>query len=200
MKLASLLPAAFTVATTLIAGCSSPPPPEHFEPGVFLPERPDVDDMMRTAFSNNLVAMNEPVIAPTTHDSVRFLYLRSFHHPIAVRVERRLAHVRLTAVELDGAGGYDPGVPTRRVTRNVSDEEWNDLLSLLDNASFWELPTSHERATLDGARWILEASVDGRYHVVQRNSPDETEMRGFRGACLWLLDTAAFTPVGDELY
>lgn len=192
------------VLMSLALGCrTAPSPPEHFEPGLFTPERPDGDEMLREWFSSHLRAMDEPPIRPSataSSDVVRFLYLRSFHHPIAVRLERRFSGVTLTAVELDGAGGYEPGEIARRISRKVSSEHWAEVAQLLENSGFWDLPTSRERVSIDGARWILEASVDGRHHVVQRSSPDEPATLGFRATCVWLLDVAGFTLIGDELY
>lgn len=47
---------------------------------------------------------------------------------------------------------------------------------------------------------VLEASVDGHYHVVQRTSPHEAATLGHKDTCIWLLDIAGFTPMGKQYY
>jgi len=54
----------------------------------------------------------------------------------------------------------------------------------LELACFWQMPTPNELMMCDGAEWIMEGRREGRFHVVDRQSPDEG---AYRDACLYLL-------------
>jgi hypothetical protein len=59
-------------------------------------------------------------------------------------------------VELDGAGGYEPGKVARRIDRKLTDAEWTEVTSGLKGIGFWSLPTDIGEGGLDGAQWVLE--------------------------------------------
>jgi hypothetical protein len=103
----------------------------------------------------------------------RFLWLRTFHHPIALRVVIAPdGTADLIAKVSDGAGGYGPPPLIENQTKKLSGTEVADLLEQVNHANFWKLPTEEKRSLLsfemDGARWILEAVQDGNYHVVDK--------------------------------
>jgi hypothetical protein len=121
-----------------------------------------------------------PLIAPPAgHARLRFLWLRSFHPGIAVRIERGPAETRLVAVALSGAGGYAPGNVARREERALSADEWASVDALVGEAEFWRLTTNdRESAGLDGAEWIVEIAEPDRYHVVDRWDAGELDAIG----------------------
>ena len=61
------------------------------------------------------------------------------------------------------------------------------------------MPTEDSRLGNDGAQWILEGMKDGRYHVVDRWSPDGGD---YRAACLHLLKLSGLgvNPKGVDVY
>ncbi len=142
-------------------------------------------------YAKHLRAMHEPSIFEASKDpsiqSYRFLWLRTFHHPVAARLEvARDGTAQLFVKVLSGQGGYDPGHPI--VNRNVQEpkDAVDHFLELLKKADFWNLPTEQpegNQVNLDGAQWIIEGTMDGHYHVVDRWSPDEGP---FRKAALFL--------------
>jgi hypothetical protein len=99
---------------------------------------------------------------------MRFLWLRTFHPGIAVRVEHGPSQALLVATELSGKGGYEPGHVKRHVERALLPDEWSQLQQLLAESEFWKLPTNDDELGLDGAQWVLEVSHHDRYHVVDR--------------------------------
>ena len=105
-------------------------------------------------------------------ETYRFLWLRTFHNPVAVRVFRRVDDYGLEAVILDGAGGYDPGHVASRVTQILSRDEWQMLITRLEEVKFWQLTTTGGDSGFDGARWIVEARRNEQYHIVDRWGPD----------------------------
>lgn len=128
------------------------------------------DGCLRDWYAAQLCAMGEgPLTAPSKGgERIRFLWLRSFHPGIAVRVDHGVRGTTLIAIELNGAGGYAPGTVARRVERSVSPEEWTTLQQALAESALWNLRTSERNEGRDGAQWIVEIAEHDRYHVVDR--------------------------------
>jgi hypothetical protein len=107
----------------------------------------------------------------------------SFYHPLIVRLEKKGSQYRLHATWLSGQVGYEWGKLQGQKSRRISPEEWQRFKLLLGKASFWTLnseekdpePNEKGEATvcLDGVDWFLEGSVQHKYHVVDRDCPDE---------------------------
>ncbi len=138
-------------------------------------------------FSKHLRAMNE---APMYYaedrwsESYRFLWLRSFHHPVAVRIWKCGSERFIAAKELSGAGGYEPGKLIRNYSRRLTAAEWSEFMRHLEDSCYWNLPTRDENLGLDGALWIFEGVKGGRYHIVDRWSPTSGS---YHELCLYVL-------------
>lgn len=130
----------------------------------------------------------------------RLAWIPSFHHTVVVRIERHGESYALSAVELSGAGGYDPGVPQRRIAMTLRQSEWDAWLRMVAQSRFWQAQTVDQDSIfdstgayspwigLDGAQWLLEARRGNDYHAVDRWSPlVEGPYTGYRRACTWLL-------------
>ena len=152
-------------------------------------------------YGQHLRAAGEARLCPSAAvEEYRFLWLRSFHRPVVVRVAADSAgRATLTARVLDGAGGYEPGRVARDTTFTLSPDRWRELRRRLD-MGFWHVPTHPPPdglIGLDGAQWILEGVAGGQYHVVDRRNPQGP----FREACLGLLRASGFYPSSsDEVY
>lgn len=125
----------------------------------------------------------------------RFLWLRTFHHPVAVRVWDAGGDRFVTLKELSGAGGYEPGRLLLERTRKLSKGEWDEFKRLLDEACYWEMPTADDTLGNDGAQWVLEGVRENRYHVVDRWTP---KGGSYREACLYALSLSGFVADGDD--
>ena len=156
---------------------------QYFPPGVF-------DDNGRTGqytinwYSKNLKALGEPSLwelsqRDRTAEVYRFLWLRTFHHPVSVRIVMYpKAHVygraRLFAKVASGTAGYDPGHVNRRRYTNLMDGAARKLLERIESVGFWTQPLrgpEPKLITLDGAEWIIEGIKGGEYHVIDRFTP-----------------------------
>jgi hypothetical protein len=172
----------------------------YFPKGALDPSRPKVDGVLRDWYSRYLRAMMEPSVSCGSRGdgfAYRFLWLRSFHHPIAVRIEKNGPSAILSAVELDGTGGHAPGAIVKRTQRALSPAEENSFLEKLKLANFWEMRRDQDRFGSDGAQWILEGVDSGQYQVVQRWSPGPG---AYSDVCLLLLDFAGIRIPRTELY
>lgn len=172
----------------------------YFPEGALDSSRPKVDRILRDWYSKYLRAMQEPSLScgpRADGEAYRFLWLRSFHHPIAVRIEKVGSLATLSAVELDGTGGHAPGTTVKRTRRDLSAAEESKLVAKLDQARFWEMRRDQDRFGSDGAQWILEGVDNGQYQVVQRWSPGPG---AYSDVCILLLDFAGFRIPPAEFY
>jgi hypothetical protein len=99
----------------------------------------------------------------------------------------------------DGAGGYTPGKIILDTTYNITKVEWSDFISDFEKLGFWNLPTQYEPTGTDGAKWILEAKDNEKYHVVIRWSP-EGEYDGFWKSCMFLIKLAGLDKTEEHIY
>src|SRR6267378_2766004 len=87
---------------------------QYFPPGI-LGQDHQRDEFTNQWYSKHLRALREPSLWETsqldlTAEAYRFLYLRSFHHPISVRlVVAQDKTATLISKETHGKGGYEPG-------------------------------------------------------------------------------------------
>lgn len=159
----------------------------YFPAGIFSGD--DSQNDFRTDwYSEHLTAMNEPSLLfpdDSQQESYRFLWLRSFHHPVAVRIWSSGQNQYVSVKELNGAGGYEPGKLINDGVYPVPKERWAECKRLLEEIGYWELPiVEDDLVGVDGAQWILEGMRDGRYHLVNRWTP---ESESYRELCLYLL-------------
>lgn len=165
-----------------------------FPPGVVaIPGRKD-DEFARNWYSQSLRRMGEPSLScgPAIADiSYRFLWLRTWGRPISVRVERTGGSTKLDAVELSGAGGYDPGTVARWRSILLEPADWERIARAIATAEFWSARPTIEGLGADGARWIMEGRRKDNYHVVDRWSPEPDD--DFHKLGLLFLDLAGWS-------
>lgn len=138
-------------------------------------------------YSGQLAALREQPLCCGYKGSqtvVRFTWLRSFHHPVAIRLfQSGDGGWLLTTKVASGAGGYEPGHLTTNLTRKLRADEALQILSLVAPAAdLWKL-SSHEEDEpssdgsivihADGAQWIVEVWDGNSYRVVDQWSPED---------------------------
>jgi hypothetical protein len=126
-------------------------------------------------FSAQLFALKEPIIySDKSQDEIyRFTWLRTFHHPVAIRIEKHNGNYTLYWKLSNGAGGYKPGVLVIDKQKTLDKETWEVFINKLDQSDFWNLVTNHTDSGMDGSEWILEGKSANKYHVVDRWTPDK---------------------------
>lgn len=125
-------------------------------------------------YSNQLYALNEPLLFDQVKDTIfRFTWLRTFHHPVAIRIQKSNGKIKLTWKMSDGSGGYAPGHLIIDETKELEEADWKKFQLLLIKANYWKMPTNDQTAHrgTDGSQWIIEGIQNGSYHVVDRWSP-----------------------------
>lgn len=162
-------------------------------------------------YSAELGVMNEARLWPTSTstESYRFTWLRSFHVPVVIRVERSGGVAQLHVKQLGAMNVSSDGTHTGRLTvdrsRTLTSEEWSQLALKLQAANFWGLKVRHatgdKEVYADGASWLLEGTRSGLYRAYDAFSPEEEgEAGAFRAACLQLVELAGLSIPEDEVY
>jgi hypothetical protein len=133
-----------------------------------------VDSFVNSWYSKMLFALQEPVLKKYNSDKeiYRFTWLRTFNHPVSVRLEKQGDIVKLFSKVCNGAGGYEPGKIIFDTTINLTQKQVDTTNIKLDNAKFWTLKTeSTEDNGTDGSEWIIEVFKNNKYHMVVRWTP-----------------------------
>lgn len=157
-------------------------------------------------YSRDLHFLKEPVLYNfyLNKDIYRFTWLRSFHPPIVLRLEKSNNEVTLTEKKLIKFESIDTlgrnefamvldSIHIEESKRKVDNHYWNDFESLLKENNFQDMPTTvaWEFGT-DGSEWILEKHSKEGYYVVNRWSPYEKQYANFRKICDYLIDHSKF--------
>jgi hypothetical protein len=130
-----------------------------------------------------LFALKEPIIKDYQGDKeiYRFTWLRTFHHPVSVRLEKQRDIIKLFAKVCDGAGGYEPKQIIFDTTITVTANEYNLLTKKVTDIGFRNLPTEKRDGNgMDGSEWIIEVVKDNKYHMVTRWTPSIERQGNFR--------------------
>lgn len=75
----------------------------------------------------------------------------------------------------------------------ITAKDWRIFGDKVEESGFWDLPVSEEQYGKDGSRWVIEAHTRGKYHVVDRWSPEGD----FRDLGLYLMELSG---VKEEIY
>jgi hypothetical protein len=134
-------------------------------------------------YSQELKILEEPSLLEQAKkpsvESYRFLWLRTFKHPVAVRLDMRADGIGvLTTKVASGTGGFRPGHLIENTSRPLTRQQTQAFLAELQKQHFWSLPGHvNDQTGTDGSQWIVEGAKDGKYHVAARWSPNEGPVR-----------------------
>jgi hypothetical protein len=192
-------------------------PGAYFPPSAHSPEA-QADSFLALWYTRALVAMHEPPLygaqAPPGVVVWRFIWLRSFDPPVAIRITNSPRRCSIVATALGNVITPEPpqdssgavyitdilrfGPITRRDSSLRSPVECTHAIQSIPG--FWAAPGEDSRTGIDGANWVFEALEQGRYHVVTRWSPDSARNPRYRAAGLAFLALGGIYPTGRSLY
>jgi hypothetical protein len=131
-------------------------------------------------YEGDLKALNEPSLWESSKtqkaQSFRFLWLRSFQHPLAIRIIVRSDGTSLLIRKMTSGVTGHPGRLIQNRTLIVNREQTSRFLEQVERSNFWKLPPVLEDRGVDGSQWIIEGIRHGGYHVVDRWSPKDDEI------------------------
>jgi len=145
--------------------------------GSYFPE--DVFDEFSTEwYVEHLKALDEPSLYSFSTDEnitvYRFLWLRTFHEPIAIRIH--LDHNTKTGIvyfKVCDKDGFNPGKLIIDKSFNLNKKQYKEVDSLFFVRKFWHTRTAEiYNDGRDGARWIIEGVRGNKYHIVDRWTPE----------------------------
>lgn len=147
-------------------------------------------------YSSVLYKLDEKPLWPPDPEQVvyRFVWMRSFHDQVSIMMhvlpegngQLRLQVYRRVPQKLDST------------TQTLSEEQVGRVISLIKDASFWDMTTEGEGPQgTDGAEWVLEGVQGGKYHIATRWDASGT---AFGKALLELLRLSNYNPPKDEIY
>lgn len=195
----------------------------------------EIDTFMLNWFSSALYSAKEPILYNyyLGHDIYRFLWLRSFHRPVVISLQKDRDNVWLTIKELNKQPEFiDWLKPTKFTPPNIlpngdvdeiewknrekpkieverkadrkaeiifnqtvklTEKEWVEFETLLNDCSFWTSKPRIQTMGLDGSEWTIEGHLKNKYWVVIRWSPHDN----FRKAGDYLIKKSRFK---EEIY
>lgn len=141
---------------------------------------PLMNDHKARWYGSHLSAAGERPLAEAAGPTLRFTWLRTFHAPVVIRLDTGAdGVVTMTATELSGHGGYDPGTVARRIERQLSADEAIALTRALAETAVLDQAPGECRIGMDGAEWILEAVGPDGYRYVERWTPRDGPVHTF---------------------
>ena len=169
-----------TVIATLSCAQTPAPQTSYFPPHTLSQNMPS-DKFVTGWYSQQLAALKEPSlwrpIHETNDEEYRFLWLRTFHHPIAVRLAISPSGEGTLITKIaDGAGGYKPGKLITDTTTHLDKVQLDRFREKIIHDNFWNLPAEGTQGGMDGSEWIIEGQRHGNYHVVSRWTPSSGEV------------------------
>jgi hypothetical protein len=188
---------------------------DYFPPGT-LDETPQASRAKEQWYSGQLRALKEPSLWESFKtqktQTYRFLWLRTFNHPISVRLDiNQDGTGLLTTKATSGQGGYRPGKLVMNKTRKLTKEQTDWFLDRIAELGFWGLPAFEKdreavgpngektvEIGVDGAQWILEDIKDGKYQIADRWSPETGPVRTL--GIIMVIDLAKLKLLYEEVY
>jgi hypothetical protein len=175
--------ARLTACSILLALANTLCASQRFPKGAFSDDKAS-DGLLSGWYSYELKVLQEPPLFGAEQakavESYRFLWLRTFRNPIAVRLDVASDGRGILTVKVaNGSSGFPRTQQhlIENISRPISATDTRRFLDHLRRMSFWELSTCRESQGTDGAEWIIEGVQNGRYHLVARWSSEEGEAR-----------------------
>jgi len=178
---------------------------EAYFPKATLSDNPRSDQFSVDWYSRELKLLEEPSLFKQDNnpssESYRFLWLRTFHHPIAIRLDLRPdGSSVLTTKVADGEAGFLRSIKhlLENTSRPLPREQAKAFLAQIKRVSFWSITSPVNENGCDGAEWIIEGVQHGEYHVVHQWSPEEGPIREL--GLLFVFGLAQMNIPKDQIY
>ncbi len=139
----------------------------------------------------------------------RFMWLRSFHSAISVRLDITADGAAFLTIKVSNgccdcapppAGTKQKPFQVKTTEKGISAAQVRQFLSGVKAVHFWTLPSRKDSLPApDGADWVIEASNDGRYQLIDAWSPPTGDPANVLGR-LMLFDLAGLHLSNKEVY
>jgi hypothetical protein len=151
---------------------------QYFPPHTFYSEA-DRDSFVANWYSVHLLTLEElPLwqkLESLEQDIYRFLWLRTFHAPIVIRININPNGKGILITKMsDGRGGYGAGRLIENKSEILSKDKLQRFVDQIEKFGYWDLPSKEkgpDAEGFDGSHWIIEAAKKDAYKIVDRWSP-----------------------------
>jgi len=126
----------------------------------------------------------------------RFTWLRTFHNPLAIRIENINNETMLYWKIGKGAAGYELKGLKKSGKRKLNANIWNAFLELVEKSDFDNLANKKYMPMCDGATWTLERKTINGFKAHNSNIPSSE----IKKTCLFLLNLTNIKVKEDDIY
>jgi hypothetical protein len=168
----------FSITMVLLAAIGSTAQTKYFPNHAFNSDA-QLNKLFNDWSTRELTALHEaPLLTQSKNPSVqsyRFLWSRTFHHPVAVRLEVKPDGTAILITKVtSGEGGYSPGHLITNTSKSLTKQQTDSFLHEVNADNFWSLPAvTKEQTGTDGSEWIIEGVNGGKYHLATAWSPEQ---------------------------
>ncbi len=198
----SMLGVILVIGAMFLASIASQPRAYVFFPISTKPGQSGLARLRAEWCAENLRRMGEPSLlrasAVSSSRIYRLIVLPTYGNAISVRVTQRGDIYQISSRRLSGNSGFETGrlVEEKDVSLTAADSRTLD--SLFSSLNFFGLPTEGATPLGDADEWVLEAAVDGKYHVVMRccisyQLTKEPSLGAFVELCKFLISKSGLT-------
>lgn len=171
--------------------------------GAYFPD-PPIDGFGATWFCEQLRAMGEsPLleVTPRGSRSFRLTILPTWGNAVSVRMMVSDGVARFEGRRLQNQAGYEVGPLAEVASSSLSGAQLHALIAAFDRSGVSTMAPTARSGVRDGSEWILEFVEAGRWHVVERSTPNyDTKKRGLSGFLEFCTLLYRFGPLrGDVL-
>lgn len=186
----------FLLGLLLVISCRS----EEYFPARTFSDREDWSTESASLYAEQLKALKEaPLFSPKPAREVecyRFAWLRSFDRKVVLRVDVDKTGTGVLTIKISEARPSDAFPKLEKSEKKaLTKEQLQSIRALIWRWQFFDEPSHIKDQGVDGATWIIEAAVDGRYHVVSRWSPKTGSVREIGGRLLELAIGGDLMPI-----
>ena len=128
---------------------------------------------------------------------LRLLWVRTFHPPVAIRLQNIGGGWSASISVSEGQGGYRIGKFRSRQILRLSDGQVDTLLGLLAATPF-DPPPATLLGGSDGAQWVFELVTGPHYRLRDRHSPQPATP--FRALGDWMIGLIEAREVREPIY
>ena len=160
-------------------------------------------------FTNQLKSLGEPSLSVLPNSSCasvyRFLWIRTFHNPISIRVEHHKDNTtKVYAKELGKTGPGQPKTLIKDRDLDWSATQYASFISKVDKMDFWNSPSvliiTERELCADGASWTLEGVDQNRCHFIKRGPATIDKNPALKEVGLFLLRDTKLLPPKEQIY
>ena len=159
-----------------------------------------LDRFSNVWYSQILKSLDEPVLYnyKTTDEIYRFTWLRSFHLPVVIRIQKHNFNFSIIVKVLSERIDNEPDDVITNTSESIFFLRWMVFKNKLNKADFWNMPMKDTSAQgNDGAEWVMEGIQNGKYHFVDRWSARGSE---FGEACKYLISISGLDIKEKDIY